>query len=755
MFLSGTSTYKNASKQQAAASSGIMDVLGKIVGGSGCAVDGTVAAQNPLSRALDGVLQSQARGAHGRGPGPQMQQQRPGFARDLSAQMQRQQFAQAADAQFLQGLEQQAMQRSQMEAAFRAGEAQQAAMGRPHHAAMEAAFQDARLQQHHPQQQFHGMPRGHGQMAMRQRPQAHEAWVDDFRGASPMDAAWQTAGKTPHEAAWEQARTPAPHMYRPPPQQLAPTVEQPAQAASAARSVEAQQASAEMARTMSQNPDPKWQNSEFLQFMNQVSSGEVELDEEKNQVSAADGLRMEGALEGAWGDAASPEVRGNRDLYESSWKSSADTMESAFADASGASAQAGLDAAWEAESKAAAPVVGNALDGAWGDARTEEEKAMEGAWAGEDNLEQLWEKAMAEAQTTDPFEDAWDNATSSEYAYKAENPFLDASENFQKGVEFFNAGHLDDAILAFEAEVQQHPENSDAWRMLGECHAENDEDKSAIVCLERAVEEDPYNLSALLALGVSNVNELNPQGALKTLKAWVQHNPKFHGLEIRVDEYSDGSLMDEVMQLMLQARAHDPSDSDVQVVLGVLYNVSKDYDAAVSSFKTATSERPDEYALWNKIGATLANSSRSSEAIPSYHRCALAAGVRVDSGVLTRRVCLFVSQRAGAQAPLRPRLAEPGHQPRQPGQLRGGHEVLPAGAEPQQPRRAHLELFKNLLHVHGALRPRQDGRHAGRGRVPRRVQADRPLSGCIWMRECCTDRLGRPRDEEVCVDGNP
>jgi peroxin-5 len=252
---------------------------------------------------------------------------------------------------------------------------------------------------------------------------------------------------------------------------------------------------------------------------------------------------------------------------------------------------------------------------------------------------------MAEAQTTDPFEDAWDNATSSEYVYKSENPFLDASENFQKGVEFFNSGHLDDAILAFEAEVQQHPENSDAWRMLGECHAENDEDKSAIVCLERAVEEDPYNLSALLALGVSNVNELNPQGALKTLKAWVQHNPKFHGLEIHVDEYSDGSLMDEVMQLMLQARAHDPSDSDVQVVLGVLYNVSKDYDAAVNSFKMATNERPDEYALWNKIGATLANSSRSSEAIPSYHRFGLAASVGVDSEVLTHGVCFSFAER--------------------------------------------------------------------------------------------------------------
>lgn len=48
------------------------------------------------------------------------------------------------------------------------------------------------------------------------------------------------------------------------------------------------------------------------------------------------------------------------------------------------------------------------------------------------------------------------------------------------------------------------------------------------------------------ALGTSYVNELDSQRALHNLKAWVQHNPKYAGLEITVDEYSDGTLMDEV-----------------------------------------------------------------------------------------------------------------------------------------------------------------------------------------------------------------
>lgn len=49
----------------------------------------------------------------------------------------------------------------------------------------------------------------------------------------------------------------------------------------------------------------------------------------------------------------------------------------------------------------------------------------------------------------------------------------------------FEAGNIKQAILAFEADVQQNPDNTEGWRMLGACYAESDEDKRAIVCLEK------------------------------------------------------------------------------------------------------------------------------------------------------------------------------------------------------------------------------------------------------------------------------
>lgn len=215
---------------------------------------------------------------------------------------------------------------------------------------------------------------------------------------------------------------------------------------------------------------------------------------------------------------------------------------------------------------------------------------------------------------------------------------------YERGLRHFDDGDISSAILCFESTLRNvEPDHADAWRMLGRCHTENDEDQRAIACWLRSLERDPFSPETLLALGVAYVNELDHERAVETLRGWVAHHPLYAGCldagkrAEEEDPYGSGDAeegpgrrmrpsavaeMRDVERLLLCALDHDrtaDAAADVYEALGVVYNVSRDYDAAADAFRRAIDFRPDDYQLRNKLGATLANGNRSEEALPSYH----------------------------------------------------------------------------------------------------------------------------------------
>lgn len=222
------------------------------------------------------------------------------------------------------------------------------------------------------------------------------------------------------------------------------------------------------------------------------------------------------------------------------------------------------------------------------------------------------------------------------------NPFIGHVRAFAKGQELLAAGKMADATLAFEAEIAQRPENAEAWRMLGMTHADGDNDQQAIAALTAAHTLDPSNLGTLLALAVSLCNDLHKERSVNALAEWIRTNPKYSSLpvppleKIKPQNIGVGEEMEtfegfdemvesysrcmQTLALFNEALATPAGkmDTDVHIALGLLYNLTYDYDQAAEMFSAALAQRPDDSMLWNKLGATLANSNKNEQAIDAY-----------------------------------------------------------------------------------------------------------------------------------------
>jgi tetratricopeptide (TPR) repeat protein len=231
-----------------------------------------------------------------------------------------------------------------------------------------------------------------------------------------------------------------------------------------------------------------------------------------------------------------------------------------------------------------------------------------------------------------------------EYVFASPNPFLDAADPFGDGQRLFRSGSLADAVLALEAAVQRAPGGvasasaAPAWALLGQAHAENDHDGRAISCLMRAVDADNSDLNALIALGVSCANDYYRDEALNLLETWLDQHPDYRhvaaempaappfrtigggGADVWVQSFERHARVTAMFLRAANLKAGAAPDANVQTALGLLYNLSYEYDRAADCFRAALSVQPDNYSLWNKLGATLANGNDSRAALAAYHR---------------------------------------------------------------------------------------------------------------------------------------
>ena len=95
----------------------------------------------------------------------------------------------------------------------------------------------------------------------------------------------------------------------------------------------------------------------------------------------------------------------------------------------------------------------------------------------------MFEKVLSRLETSAEYE--FSDSTREDMRAHADESADDA---FERGSVLFQAGRVVEALRAFESVVLKDASHSQAWSMLGSCHAENDEDRKAITCFLKARE---------------------------------------------------------------------------------------------------------------------------------------------------------------------------------------------------------------------------------------------------------------------------
>ncbi|KAJ3724705.1 hypothetical protein C8R42DRAFT_662545 [Lentinula raphanica] len=215
------------------------------------------------------------------------------------------------------------------------------------------------------------------------------------------------------------------------------------------------------------------------------------------------------------------------------------------------------------------------------------------------------------------------------YQFQKNNPYL-RGDSSRTRHHFMHSDERLETVLELEAAVQRNMSDASAWFELGIKQQEHEREAQALRALIRATELDPSYLPGWLALAVSYTNDSRKTEAYEAIYEWVlrndNHRDIFQSHLSRNSESDNATIQEKFDRLieclitMAQQSAVGQIDADIQIALAVLFNSNEEYGKAQDCFKAALSVRPDDWQLYNRVGATMANSGKPGEALEYYYR---------------------------------------------------------------------------------------------------------------------------------------
>lgn len=235
-----------------------------------------------------------------------------------------------------------------------------------------------------------------------------------------------------------------------------------------------------------------------------------------------------------------------------------------------------------------------------------------------EEMEKMFQEAMSLSQPTLSEEYNFNE----EYKFSEENKYFDEDGLSQKINQLMEEMKLSDAVLALEAGLTMDNKNANMWKLLGTLKQESDEDDKAIICFKKALEFDPDDNETKLKLAVSYINNSNIPYSIRLVKDWLLSNNRYESLISKntLKEEAD-SLITELTKCLKIDSTGSITNKDTQLLtaLGVLSFTKSDFSKAAEYFQDAVLANSNDYGLWNKLGASYANSNNNDKAIVCYN----------------------------------------------------------------------------------------------------------------------------------------
>lgn len=389
-------------------------------------------------------------------------------------------------------------------------------------------------------------------------------------------------------------------------------------------------ANSELIELMMSDPDPRFQQSEFLSFLKKVQTGEYEIRD--NQLIEHEKGVLNDSLTDLQNDLINNLKLDNQFeqyIQQAEGDALKDTAHPENSDLQNAMGVNKVEAMWDNILKnydENDPQLTEKLENLWKESLKNYE-----AFGNEEDLVEHWQYA------SDLEEMQYQNFTD-QYKFNDSNPYVNLQNPLDNLKATLQSGDLPHSVLIIEAHLQKNVNDYKAWRSLGILLQDMDQDQKSVSCLLNALRYNPNDKDTYLQLGVSCTNIFDEIHALSFLEKWLHNNPFYKNYvdilpkhEFLVSEErlkEDNWKLEEINQINAlltekfllikdQSKTNDP---ELNTCLAIMYFINRDYQNALKYFEQVLEHDPTNYSIWNKIGATYAYLKMPEKAQLCYHK---------------------------------------------------------------------------------------------------------------------------------------